>query len=1035
METIRVSINFFPNVYRMGTGNRTDMNYQMQIRFSWPIVVLLGFILFGTQEWQTPLHAGTVPTGRIRVFLETEPVGSTVDFAFEAGGNQLSRTFSLADGERRRLDNLPSGSGYYVQQSERTGWRLKSATCSNGSPINNIRVGEGEVVTCTFVNEKLGTIVVQKVTNPITDVTTTFDFVSNVADGGALSPTTFPLRNGEQKVLAGIVPGNRYQLSETAKAGWELSTATCADGSPITSIDVEAGETVTCIFSNTKQGKLIIRKITEPTPDGTDTLFSFTTDSTLNPNSFGLKSGQTQTFEALDARAGYRVRELAIDHWQVTSSTCSNGSPTTNIRIDPGATTTCTFRNAGTLVDLHLTKEDGGVTAEPGDTIVYTLRYRNDGTQTAADVSIREQVPAHTVFIGPDGWSCAANAPAGTLCHYAVGNLSSMKSGQVQFKVKVNDRLPSNVTSIQNVAQISYAEAPNVDQSSTQTAVKQSVGLNLSKDDEGATAEPGGTVLYTLSYSNEGNQAVTNVVITETVPLYTTFAGPSALWSCPIGSAAGTICIQSFPLLASKASGTSAFSVKVVDMLPANVTMIENRARIGSATAPNVDTGTEQTELRAAPNLAIDLANENETAMPGGLVRYRLTFANLGTQGATNVVITKNIPTYTAFHAASSSNGWVCASDRCTYTAGTLASGAGNSINFSLMLGRPLPAGTASIINSASIHDDGMNGTDVVAGNNTAQITTPIEDPNTIVATKRAILVVDANNDGEASPRDTLEYVITLHNQRGIGVRNVNLLDSLDESLYLASGITTTQGTIGVGTEPGDPEVQVNFGTLAGDSTAVVRFRVGIQAPLPATINAVSNQGRIESRELPVIRTDDPNTPVLNDPTVTPLNSRAQLEVLLSDFLFVDQDRNSLVSIGDTLIYRLRLRNSGNGGAPALQLRIPIAENAVLVKDSVTTSAGTVREGNNPDDEIVRIEVGEVAGGAEVNISFQVQILDRVGFSAIEHQAAVITQSTNGAADITSDDPDTVAADDATKSILNQGIVTVRRLYLPVIQK
>ncbi|MCB0085419.1 MAG: DUF11 domain-containing protein, partial [Caldilineaceae bacterium] len=484
---------------------------------------------------------------------------------------------------------------------------------------------------------------------------TPFQFTANVADDGTMADTNFTLRNGESKLLAGILPGNGYRVAETAKTGWGLSTATCSDGSSVTTIDVEAGETVTCTFANIQQGTLIVRKVTDP--ELTDTAFSFTADNTLAPNSFTLTNGQMRTFDLLDARSGYRVRELAMANWQLTSSTCSNGSPTTNICIDPGATTTCIFRNAGTLVDLHIAKTDGGITAEPGDTIVYTLLYRNDGTQDAAAVVVTEQVPANTVFVGPGAWSCAVGAPAGTLCRYAVGNLGARKTGQIPFKVKVNEELPSSVTHIHNLATVGYLEAANVAESSEDTPVKLAAELSLSKDDDGATAEPGGAVLYTLNYSNQGNLAVNNVVITETVPLHTTFVGPSALWNCPVGSPSGTVCTQSIARIGANESGASTFSVKVVSALPPNVTMIENRAQIGTAALPNADIGTEPTELRASPDLTVNITNKNESAIPGGIVRYRITFANIGTQGATNVVITKNIPTYTSFRAAPSSNG------------------------------------------------------------------------------------------------------------------------------------------------------------------------------------------------------------------------------------------------------------------------------------------------------------------------------------------------------------------------------------------
>ncbi len=64
--------------------------------------------------------------------------------------------------------------------------------------------------------------------------------------------------------------------------------------------------------------------------------------------------------------------------------------------------------------------------------------------------------------------------------------------------------------------------------------------LTLTKSDGGATVAPGGTVAYTLSYANAGNQNAIGVSLAETVPADTTFnAGAStAGWSCANGAPA-----------------------------------------------------------------------------------------------------------------------------------------------------------------------------------------------------------------------------------------------------------------------------------------------------------------------------------------------------------------------------------------------------------------------------------------------------------------------------------------------------------------
>ena len=56
-----------------------------------------------------------------------------------------------------------------------------------------------------------------------------------------------------------LVPGT-YGVAETVPAGWDLTSATCSDGSNPASVNLAPGENVTCIFANTKRGSLTVVK-------------------------------------------------------------------------------------------------------------------------------------------------------------------------------------------------------------------------------------------------------------------------------------------------------------------------------------------------------------------------------------------------------------------------------------------------------------------------------------------------------------------------------------------------------------------------------------------------------------------------------------------------------------------------------------------------------------------------------------------------------------------------------------------------------
>ncbi len=111
-----------------------------------------------------------------------------------------------------------------------------------------------------------GRIIINKVTAPSPDPTdTSFGFTA----GGGLSPTSFSLKNSEQRTYSDVLAGSGYSVAETVPANWVLTSATCSDGSPVTNIDVSPNETVTCTFTNTLQtGAIQVTKTRKHAADG-----------------------------------------------------------------------------------------------------------------------------------------------------------------------------------------------------------------------------------------------------------------------------------------------------------------------------------------------------------------------------------------------------------------------------------------------------------------------------------------------------------------------------------------------------------------------------------------------------------------------------------------------------------------------------------------------------------------------------------------------------------------------------------------------
>ncbi|MCB0150638.1 MAG: right-handed parallel beta-helix repeat-containing protein, partial [Caldilineaceae bacterium] len=251
---------------------------------------------------------------------------------------------------QRTFAGLAPGT-YNVSEAPTQGWDLTNAICSNGSNPASITVGRGENVTCNFTNVKRGSITVVK-TSAGGDGTFSFTSTTlggvNAATAGGFSLTT--VGGTTQRTFADLVAGT-YDLAESTPAGWQLTGATCSDGSTLPTINLAAGEDVTCTFANAKQGSLTVVK----QATGADTTFPFASTA-LGAFDLTTVNGTAQrTFANLNPGA-YDLAETLPAGWQQTSATCSDGSTLPTVDVGAGEDVTCTFANSqlDTIVAIKL---------------------------------------------------------------------------------------------------------------------------------------------------------------------------------------------------------------------------------------------------------------------------------------------------------------------------------------------------------------------------------------------------------------------------------------------------------------------------------------------------------------------------------------------------------------------------------------------------------------------------------------------------------------------------------------------------------
>ncbi len=534
---------------------------------------------------------------------------------------------------------------------------------------------------------------------------------------------------------------------------------------------------------------------------------------------------------------------------------------------------TITVPTSGTPA-LHVAKTLSSGTASPGATLAFTLNVQNTGNQGAAGVVLTETVPAHTTFsaaASSPGWTCSPGNAAGATCTFALGTVAAGASRQATFAVVVISPTPPGFTGVTNTA---CAAAPGVAQDCDTTTVPGggTPVLGLAKTLAGRDATPGSVLQFQLTVQNTGNQGAGGVVLVETVPDHTTFeaVASSPGWTCSPGIAAGAACTLSVGTLAAGASVARSFAVRIADPLPAGVRSFGNTA---CARATGVAETCDSIDVPGGgmPVLQLTKTYTGDGPVGGGdLVPFTLALTNTGNQGAAGVVLRETVPAHTTFVLISSSPGWNCVPDgnagsTCTLAIGTLAAGASVTRTFAVRAVDPLPPGVFSIGNVACA--ESAEGTAACR-----ETTTPPSSPAVLRATKVASLSGDVGGDGVVNPGDTLTYTVVLTNIGTGAATDVRFVSGAPLRTRLVTGsVTTTAGSIEMGILPGDEMVAVRIPTLAAGATATITFRVLLDSTFPPGVDSVCCQGSVAGDNFPALVTDDPATPEVGDPTVTPV--------------------------------------------------------------------------------------------------------------------------------------------------------------------
>ncbi|TVX93740.1 DUF7507 domain-containing protein [Paenibacillus agilis] len=361
---------------------------------------------------------------------------------------------------------------------------------------------------------------------------------------------------------------------------------------------------------------------------------------------------------------------------------------------------------------ISISKSVAPTQAAVGDTVTYTFVVTNTGNTPLTSVQLSDPL-------------------LGII--QSIGSLAVGESRTITFPFVVSS---SSSNPFINTATVTgTAGTQSVQDSSTAALALLLPAFTVAKSVNQPQANPGDTVMFTITVTNTGNIDLTNVVISDPVLSYQTTIDTLAT---------GASVIESIPFTIPNDATPGSTITNVVTVTP-------------TETGPQQDTTT--ITVNEVPDITITKTPDQPNGLPGDTITYTITVTNTGNIPLTNVTVSDpflgfstNIPTLAVGQSQSFAP---------TFT---------------------IPAGTAigTIIRNVSTVTSDQ---------------TPPEDDNATVLVNPLpplLTLVKTTDRFTAAPGDTVNYTITVTNPGTVSLTNVFFNDDI-------LGINQTVGTLDPG--------------------------------------------------------------------------------------------------------------------------------------------------------------------------------------------------------------------------------------------
>lgn len=440
-------------------------------------------------------------------------------------------------------------------------------------------------------------------------------------------------------------------------------------------------------------------------------------------------------------------------------------------------------------------------------------------------------------------------------------------------------------------------------------------------------AEPGATITYTITATNNGTGDATNVQLKDPLPSGTTITTPAPSVSAGTGSVANQSGVIVGWLGTGSSSGVGGTLAPGQSATVTYAVTIDADAGLG-ATIDNVATlGFVSADL-GLPITTVAEANTTVVYPDPGIVKtirsvsgntytFDLTVTNTGTLATIGTVTVSDLRggAFTGGYTMSGT-GWTCSGSASPCTrSDALAPGA--SYPPITVVASYTPGG--AVLNTGIVSGGGQP-TDT----NSPALINDTASVNAGAAASADLVVNKAALTGTISLGTLGGFKIQVRNSGPSTATNATLADTLPAGLEFAS-VTTSQGTCTTAPAGSQTAISCAFGSLPVNTTATVTIRARPNATLLGT--SVTNTATATS-----------------DVTVTPASDSANLTIRPGADLAVTKTASAaVVDQAAALSYTITATNSGPASATNVQIvdRLPAAIDLSATITSTPSSGGS----------------------------------------------------------------------------------------------